>query len=175
MTPATITRKQLKLMINRDEWHEIGRIFGFTPTFMPSENGKRNVIDWRCVPQSMTAILQRKPEPGDPVDHERPPKSPVTRVRSPIEMRQLEHLGDAIVNLAARAIAKDVALKPVYFLCATHLATNQNLASAGFATGAQAEVEIGKRFVEKGLQAAFDYAVEIIKRSEHYESLYENK
>lgn len=172
MTADTITRKQLKLMINRDEWHEIGRIFGFTPAFMPSENGKRNVIDWRCVPPSMTAILQRKPEPEDGVDHERQSAAPMTRVKSPIEMRQLEHFGDAIVNLAARVVAKEVALNSVYFLCANHLASNQNLASAGFATGAQAEVEIGRRFVENGLQSAFDYAVEIIKRSNHYTDHY---
>jgi len=173
MTPDTITRKQLKLMISRDEWHEIGRIFGFTPVFMPSENGKRNVIDWRCVPQSMSAILQRKQEPAAPLS--RLPKVPSTKVRSPIEMRQLEHLGDAIVNLAARVVAKEIALSSVYFLCATNLATNQNLASAGFTTGAQAEVEIGKRFMEKGLQAAFDYAVEIIKRSSHFKDHHKNK
>lgn len=170
MTPITITRRQLKAMINRDEWHEIGRIFNFAPVFMLSEGGKRYMIDWRCVPQSVSEVLWRKSEPEELVNHESKftGQGGPTRIKSPIEMRQLEHFGDAIVNLAARVVAKEMSHPTVYFLCAAHLASNKNLSSAGFTTGAQAEVEIGKDFIANGLDSAFKFAVEIIKRTSHY-------
>lgn len=177
MTSETITRKQLKAMINRDDWREIGRIFSFVPVFMLSEGGKRYVIDWRCVPPSVSEILWKKnesemkaefSEQTRPTRMTKAPPSRTTRVKSPNEMRQLEHFGDAIVNLAARVIAREVAQPTVYFLCAAHFSSNKNLASAGYTSGAQAEVEIGKVFVANGLESAFACAVEIIKRSAHY-------
>lgn len=54
MTMETISREQLKKLINADNWAEIGRVFDFTPEFH-FDGGRW--IDWRCVPSSVVLLL----------------------------------------------------------------------------------------------------------------------
>lgn len=88
--------------------------------------------------------------------------------------RKLEHLGDAVLGLAARLIADQVHndADPVkdYFKFATALATNSNLRTAGFQSGFEAELKIGKTFKDDGLPAAMIVARDILGRSKVFKA-----
>jgi len=51
----TLTRAEIKKLVNANNWTALGRIFKFKPVY--HFEGK-NFIDWRCVPQSLLDVLQ---------------------------------------------------------------------------------------------------------------------
>jgi 5-methylcytosine-specific restriction endonuclease McrA len=63
------SRREIKQMINRGEWTRLGAIFGFTPKYTLSVTGSP-IIDWRCVPETMAAILRQPVEKN--IVHHRP-------------------------------------------------------------------------------------------------------
>lgn len=65
-------RYELKKMIRRGLWAEIGALFDFTPVFLdpPSPNAtarQGGIIDWRCVPRRCYEILQGTGQGQTPV------------------------------------------------------------------------------------------------------------
>ena len=59
--PGTMTKRQLKSLINRGQWATIGLYFNFTPKFLLTET-RRPTFDWCSCPPAMTALLQSKTE-----------------------------------------------------------------------------------------------------------------
>ena len=57
-------RYELKKMIRRGLWAEIGALFDFTPVFL---EGTKGMIDWKCVPRRCYEILQGSKEGETPV------------------------------------------------------------------------------------------------------------
>lgn len=55
------SKRELKEMVNSNQWDKLGELFHFTPEFIG------NFIDWRCVPDTLTKILQSPAYRGDRV------------------------------------------------------------------------------------------------------------
>lgn len=183
-------RKYLKGLVRSGKWDELSRLYNFELVWISLPSGRKS-IDWRCVPKNLYSILQSKAgqswpdnliepsvEPAFSVSGEQAKKNLVKMSEPHIkgyDTRQLEHLGDALVNLAARFISAKEIGRPAYFLSAQNLSTNKNLASAGFVSGDAAEVQIGMSFAENGVEKAFLDAVDLIKKTQHYKAYYSNK
>lgn len=183
-------RKHLKGLVRNNAWEHLGYLFGFKPVYLKLPSGRKS-IDWCCVPANLYSILQGKTdilwpdnyvEPAPSTIQEIPRRQrchppvalPVVNVKG-FDTRQLEHFGDAIVNLAARIISAKEVQRPSYFLSAENLASNRNLQSAGLGSGSETEVIVGTVFVESGIEKAFSDAIDIIKKTAHYKAYYTNK
>lgn len=185
MTAELTYRKYLKQLVHHGQWEYIGELFGFTPKYL--DVPKKKVIDWACVPASFYMLLQKRevevPWPEGlrsvvrlEIKAVRPPgaaRGPEAKVKG-YSIRQLEHFGDAIVNLAARYIVARERQGGAYFKASRNLESNQNLATAGYVSGAAAEIEVGVEFVDKGADAAFRKALEILKKTDSYCNNYLN-
>jgi len=86
-----------------------------------------------------------------------------------LSIRQLEHIGDRLVNVASCEIVldklKDTDLSLAqsrYFHWAHRLITNENLASAVEGTGSAVETKIGEVYFKEGVVAALYYARNIL-------------
>ena len=179
-------RKFLKQLVRNDEWGRLGKMFDFKPLYIETQRKRRNIIDWCCVPASLYSLLQKEnnhiPFP-DNFDKTLLPKVEKLVERKQIvrvdvkgyDVRQLEHFGDAIVNLASRKLAADKKERYHYFLSAQRLASNINLKTAGFVSGDAFEVAVGTVFVERGATAALKVAIKLLKQTEHYKMIYENR
>jgi hypothetical protein len=88
-------------------------------------------------------------------------------------VRQLEHFGDSVVGLAVRTMTyeKCGSDQRLYFHYTQRMITNKNLGHGQTSRGTDAEVEIGKVFAEKGLEASLVKATEIVKATEAWLSL----
>lgn len=51
-----LSRVELKGMVNRGDWFQIGQIFGFTPKLARAKDG-RAMIDWNSVPREVIDLL----------------------------------------------------------------------------------------------------------------------
>lgn len=78
--------------------------------------------------------------------------------------RQLEHMGDAIVAVAARQLCQELGRnQKAYFVFAQRMISNANLPK-----GPITEIEIGLAYVKHGVQAAFDQAKAILSQTLAY-------
>lgn len=183
-------KKYLKGLVRGDKWELLSALYSFELLWITLPSGRKS-IDWRCVPKSLYSVLQAKSdgtwpdnivipksEPTCEIDEERAKKA-VVRLYEPkvkgFDVRQIEHFGDAIVNLAARTISAKEIGRPAYFLSAQNLSNNKNLASAGFVSGDAAEIVIGVSYVENGIEKALLDAIDLLKKTEHYKAYYRSK
>ena len=87
------------------------------------------------------------------------------------QQRQLEHMGDALIYVAARIIAHQRHGKNAgaYFLFAQKLCSNENFRShPGIKNAATFEVLVGDAFVRFGINCAVDLAISLLKETSAY-------
>lgn len=53
-----VTKRQVKALINSDQWAKLGKMFRFTPRRILT--GRKWVIDWACAPPAMADVLRGK-------------------------------------------------------------------------------------------------------------------
>lgn len=78
-----------------------------------------------------------------------------------------EHVGDSFVAAAASIIAVEnfPLNRRGYGVCFHSLITNCNLKTAGYESGAAAEIDIGRVFEESGALTAIEFAVSILRKT----------
>lgn len=85
---------------------------------------------------------------------------------------QLEHIGDAIAEVAVRSIAHRIAgtnRRAYYGTLSSQLRTNENFATCpGIKTGDQFEIVIGQEFALYGIEPALAKAIEMIEQTKVY-------
>ncbi len=71
-------RKELRKLMQDGEWKMLEERFRFKARFIKSENGKRDILDWSCIPQAMYQILQVGNKTGKTQDflYAKAPKQP---------------------------------------------------------------------------------------------------
>lgn len=85
---------------------------------------------------------------------------------------QLEHIGDAIAEVAVRSIAHRIAgtsRRAYYGTLSSQLRTNENFATCpGIKTGDQFEIVIGQEFALYGIEPALAKAIAMIEQTKVY-------
>lgn len=91
--------------------------------------------------------------------------------------RQLEHFGDSVVGLAARMMVYDLCSADLrmYFHYTGRLITNKNLGMGIASRGTTAEINIGRVWAEKGLEAAIQAAKDLLAETAAWKTLLEWK
>lgn len=87
-----------------------------------------------------------------------------------------EHIGDGIVNLAARILIYEQFKSKIKFVdyryWSTHIVSNKNLAHGGTKRIANfVEIKIGKRFFQEGLESSIEYAKQVLIETPMYKEL----
>lgn len=107
-----------------------------------------------------------------------PPKNTIFESpNGPFTIHQLEHIGDAIAEVAIRILSHQTygTSKISYGLFVCALATNENFSTCpGIKSGDHFEIVIGQEFATDGLEPAFEKALEMIKQTKAYKDAVEN-
>lgn len=181
-----ITKRHLKKLIRQGHWAELGKLFKFKPVYMKTVTNKA-IIDWRCVPRSMSDILTN----GDLTEKflievaEEPTKifasqeEVKTKTKQSVAIvrklgrtdlsekvpnrtrRQCEFIGDHIIGMAAAELAFEHCKGPPSYPYSLYhdLVSNKNMG------GNAVETEIGEIYYVQGYDKALEFSKEIILKS----------
>jgi hypothetical protein len=145
------------------DWNKVATAYYGAHVNKVPPPGREN--QWRGFPKPIlpshdpTTILPKPPQP--------PPACKTINGKK-YTQKQLEHIGDAVIELVARAIVLELFLgdQRNYFASLHGLTSNENLNP-----GQAKEVEVGTVYAEQGYPAAAARAEEIIKGTEKWRKL----
>lgn len=151
-----MTRNELKKLVEQEDWAAIQKVYpDFVPRFIAIKN--RTYFSWTSMTPEMNS-LWRNPKNN----RDRP-----TMVNQGLKLQLIEHLGDGVLQIAARneALKMFPQDKKAYFNCYHALITNENLKTADYSSGDAAEIDIGNQWITRGLVEAVTFAEDILVRS----------